>query len=159
MSKKEKLVSKILMLSIERADTLQLVQHQRMDLKHQAEELMVLEGRNENLQSLADRQGVIMHEQNEEIEKLERHAEWLALHNKMHRTMAFKHRPGFNDVDTCNRMENVCRLASAALSHITAEINEVDIDDDGHLYSAVALLKPLSTGVHDTYFDDNLELK
>ena len=153
MSKKEKLVSKILMLSIERADTLQLVQHQRMDLKHQAEELMVLEGRNENLQSLADRQGVIMHEQNEEIEKLERHAEWLALHNKMHR-------PGFNDVDTCNRMENVCRLASAALSHITAEINEVDIDDDGHLYSAVALLKPLSTGVHDTYFDDsNGELK
>lgn len=43
-----------------------------------------------------------------------------------------------------DRMANVCKLASAAIYHIN------DMTDNKHALSAVDLLKPLSTGVHDT---------
>lgn len=43
-----------------------------------------------------------------------------------------------------DRMENVCRLAHAAIIHL-----ETITLDDCHIDAAVALLKPLATGVHD----------
>lgn len=48
-----------------------------------------------------------------------------------------------------DRMANVCRLASAAIVHL-----ETITLDDCHIEAAIALLKPLATGVHDTHTED-----
>ena len=115
-----------------------------------------------NLQSLADRQGVLLDEADAKLNKsFMMPSNWDILSAGSPEALvalaqrAAKQAEGFKALMQGNGL-NVCRLAAAALSHLDRlpHVTAVAKENQHHIAAAVELLKPLACGVHDTYPND-----